>query len=179
MTNDGFIQWNGGVMPVSGDTHVSVRLRGGDLIPMKALLLDWRHVGSLSDIVAYKILEKITPEDFGAVADPKGHPNAAILMEIAKEAAVNPEYWKEFEYTTIGISWGEINSESCLLSCIINDVKLRRKPRTIRIGKYNVPEPSEIRIKHFDNSSSVLIDFDNVGNARSMLKALQELLGKK
>lgn len=55
-------QWvphNGGPMPVSAETRVVVRCRDGEvwLIPVKAGRCDWKHVGSDSDIVAYRVVE--------------------------------------------------------------------------------------------------------------------------
>lgn len=112
--------------------------------------------------------------------EPKGHPNASILMEIAKEAAVNPEYWKEFQFKK-DTNWVDFTSLNSLHTCLINDYQIRRKPRTIRIGNYDVPEPSGAWINPFIKSDGVVVDlkFKTNEEAELMLKALQELLGAK
>lgn len=170
MTNDAFTRWDG--VPFSDDVTLTVMLRSGKTITSKACDLDWS-----GDIVAYKILEKITPEDFGAVADPKGHPNASILMEIAKEAAVNNEYWKEFEWLGKATpKWMGFSGESDFLQSVSRRVhKIRRKPRTIRIGNYDVPEP----MLGLNKEKEITMRFESEDDAMLMLKALQELLGKK
>ncbi|MET3817288.1 hypothetical protein [Pantoea sp. UYEF8] len=55
----GWIEWGGGVMPVSGRVMVEVRFkRCSFLRKAKAKQLDWTHYGNISDIIAYRI----TPE---------------------------------------------------------------------------------------------------------------------
>lgn len=109
----------------------------------------------------------------------QGHPNASILMEIAKEAAVNPEYWKEFEVKfydeQMTIEWIVCKNKSDLLCGLQNDINIRRKPRTIRIGNYDVKKPVHL-IAH-KGCVSVFVETEE--DAELMLKALQELLSKK
>ena len=109
--------------------------------------------------------------------EPKGHPNAAILMEIAKEAAINKEYWKEFEFEDDHIGWTGAWGEWELFRVIIGtDCKVRRSPRTIRIGKYDVPEPIMIRKS---SNGIITIGFRSEDATEIAYKALQELLGAK
>lgn len=167
-----WIEWNGGEMPVPKGTKIKVRYVGGQELNCDAgdeSANDWRENGRTDDIVAYKILEE----------EPKGHPNASILMEIAKEAAINNEYWKEFEGNLIDDFWLEINSEINLLTFIANKVPVRRKPRTIRIGNYDVPEFKARKYKGSLSQNSIVVELDDEEHAELMLKALQELLGAK
>ncbi len=114
--------------------------------------------------------------------EPKGHQNASILMEIAKEAAINPEYWKEYEVKfydeEMTIEWIVCRNESDLFYGLQNDINIRRKPRTIRIGNYDVPEPISAW-RHNNIQSVLLISYNSAGDADLMLKALQKLLGAK
>lgn len=111
--------------------------------------------------------------------EPKGHQNAPILMEIAKEAAINPEYWKEFEWKDCDDIWSSTKTQTGFLAPIITgNHEIRRKPRTIRIGSYDVKYPEEIRISAA-NPNYVFINMGSVCNAELMLKSLQELLGAK
>ncbi|VXB74637.1 hypothetical protein PANT111_170174 [Pantoea brenneri] len=52
-----WIEWGGGVMPVSGRVMVEVRFkRCSFLRKAKAKQLDWTHYGNISDIIAYRII---------------------------------------------------------------------------------------------------------------------------
>lgn len=52
-----WIEWGGGVMPVSGPAMVEVRFkRCSFLRKAKAKQLDWTHYGNISDIIAYRII---------------------------------------------------------------------------------------------------------------------------
>lgn len=178
-----WIEWNGGEMPVPSGTKIEVRHSDGDEFITQAGgrgAARWRHIGTEEDIVAYKILEPITPQLYGAIPDLKGHQNASILMEIAKEAAINPEYWKEYEVKfydeEMTIEWIVCRNESDLFYGLQNDINIRRKPRTIRIGNYDVPEPNDFGV-NWDRE--LLIKFETKEGAELMLKALQELLAGK
>jgi len=128
----------------------------------------------------------ILASEYENLKEPKGHPNASILMEIAKEAAVNPEYWKEFQwYHDIDKIWHSCNTEESLLIAVYevrefpNQI-VRRKPRTIRIGNYDVPERENRNIWIDSNHKNIVnVACDDTGQAELMLKALQELLGAK
>ena len=56
---DGFIPWNGGEMPVKHNIKVDLRFRDGEHNSSKsdAGVYYWKHNGSRSDIVAYKVYE--------------------------------------------------------------------------------------------------------------------------
>lgn len=55
----GWIPWGGGGCPVGYAARVVVRFRDGDVNPPgEGRGYDWRHRGTDSDIVAYKIVEE-------------------------------------------------------------------------------------------------------------------------
>lgn len=144
----------------------------------------------------------ILAPEYGVPAMNQGHPSADILMEIAKEAAVNEEYWKEFEVKAPNNCWYPMDGADISLVDFIRH-PLRRKPRTIRIGDYDVPEPIRNQPKTGSWYFSVECLTDGVWHrewagdyrddarlkaglvhetregAELMLKALQELLCKK
>lgn len=74
-------------------------------------------------------------------SEPKAHPAASILSEIAEEASRNPEFWSAFEV------WGpsEIWYIPCNLESLAYSVQcgrpVRRRPRTVEINGWQVPEP--------------------------------------
>ena len=83
----------------------------------------------------------ITREEYLAAreaAKPKGHPHAAPMAEYAEVARTNPEPWREFECKNecTGL-WHTLTTNPSW----VTRIEYRRKPRTIRIGKYDVPEP--------------------------------------
>ena len=163
---DNWIEWSGGEMPIQKGTKITVKHRDRSVLDDFAGGIyshDWYHTGSHADIVAYMIHEK------------KGHPNASILMDIAKEAAINPEYWKEFQFYGNNFRWESLNDEDDLLGAVGSDWEVRRKPRTMRIGNYDVPEPKGFMC----NCGKLLIKFETKEGADLMLKALQELLAGK
>lgn len=65
-SSDGWIEWAGDVMPVSGSTEVEVRYRGpaeawkGRRIewPVLAWVLNWSHDGEDDDIIAYRVVSQ-------------------------------------------------------------------------------------------------------------------------
>lgn len=118
---------------------------------------------------------------YSVESEPKGHPNASILMEIAKEAAINPEYWKEFGWIGKASPMLQIFADqNDLYNAIsIGSHEIRRKPRTIRIGNYDVPEFIGGGSIECSESCRVFVDFEKTEDAKLMLKALQELLGAK
>jgi hypothetical protein len=149
---------------------------------------------------SYQKEDLILASEYGVPAMNQGHPNASILMEIAKEAAVNPEYWKEFEVRAPNNCWYPMDGADISLIDFIRH-PLRRKPRTIRIGNYDVPEPirkmpalgAQIYAVDLDHGCVSTVSFDYIYSgwvdrglmqntkegAELMLKALQELLGAK
>jgi len=67
----------------------------------------------------------------------KPHPHAKIAQEYWKEAEVDSEAWKNWEYENGDGKWRPMNG-TLLFS---TNCQYRRRPRTIRIGEYDVPEP--------------------------------------
>lgn len=58
VTDDGWITWNGGECPVSGDTKVKVMFRDGDHGgEVVAGSVDWAHYGSDGDVIAYRVVK--------------------------------------------------------------------------------------------------------------------------
>lgn len=71
----------------------------------------------------------------------KGHPAAGILHELARAADVNPEPWREFQVRSDpGGEWDDCRSFLSLCWHLAHK-EVRRRPRTIRIGEFDVPEP--------------------------------------
>ena len=54
---DGWIKWEGGECPVSGDARVEVCSKKGSKNTARASMWQWRHLGYLGDIIAYRIVE--------------------------------------------------------------------------------------------------------------------------
>ena len=54
--NDGWIEWGGGDMPVSRGTVVEVIWRNHGFQRDAANVFAWTHTGSVSDIVAYRVV---------------------------------------------------------------------------------------------------------------------------
>ena len=55
ISHGGFTKWNGGDCPIDGNTVVQVLFRSGKFgIPARAGSYAWKHIGSISDIVAYR-----------------------------------------------------------------------------------------------------------------------------
>lgn len=55
---DGWIEWTGGVRPVSPDTRVKIRCRFDPFNgTYRAGSFNWGHSGSDSDVLFYKIVE--------------------------------------------------------------------------------------------------------------------------
>lgn len=76
------------------DTMVQVKLRSGYAHPdaRAAKEWNWNTYGASGDIVAYRV-KLVKP-----AAEIKGHPHAALMAEYAKDAAVNPEPWKLWQW---------------------------------------------------------------------------------
>lgn len=79
---------------------------------------------------AYSIL----PKD----AESVGHPAADILQQLADEAKVNPEPWREFQIRAdLAGEWEDCRSFLSLCWHLAHK-EVRRRPRTIRIGEFDV-----------------------------------------
>lgn len=70
-------------------------------------------------------------------AETKGHPHAALMAEFAKDAAAMERPWKAWEFFDPGYGWAECQRIPSWNAAS----RFRRKPRTIRIGDIDVPEP--------------------------------------
>lgn len=55
---DGWIKWRGGDCPVPSGVMVETKLRSGIINQYPAVCFTWKHGGTLSDIVAYRVAEK-------------------------------------------------------------------------------------------------------------------------
>lgn len=64
------------------------------------------------------------------------HPHAALMAEYAKDAAETDKPWERWEASIAG-EWHPLACHPEWL----HEVRYRRKPRTIRIGQFDVPEP--------------------------------------
>ena len=68
----------------------------------------------------------------------KGHRHAALMAEYARIAAEHEKPWEFFEFRSEDDkSWTDCNNHVIWLDYL----KYRLKPRTIRIGEIDVPEP--------------------------------------
>lgn len=77
----------------------------------------------------------------------KGHVHAEIMAEYAEVAKTNPEPWKEFQYYAQNDEyWDSLSTHPAWST----ELEYRRKPKTFRIGEYDVPEPSMARPKYGD-----------------------------
>lgn len=56
-SNDGWIEWHGGECPVDHDACVEVKLKDGYGTMFRANRLIWHHRGTVSDIIAYRIVK--------------------------------------------------------------------------------------------------------------------------
>lgn len=81
------------------------------------------------------------------------HPKAALLRELYEVAATNDKPWKEFEYQHPRSGW---HACAWLTEVLREDYPVRRKPRTIRIGNYDVPEP--LRVAPPNNTAVYVAD---------------------
>lgn len=80
----------------------------------------------------------------GPASTGTGHPHAAAMMEYAKDAAEHAEPWKLWE---VKIAIGPCANiwRACASHPAWDDrAQYRRKPRTIRIGDRDVPEPLRV-----------------------------------
>lgn len=71
----------------------------------------------------------------------KGHIHAEIMAEYAEVAKTNPKPWEEFQYDMGNYIWYNLNKHP---KWNVN-YTYRRKPKTIRIGEYDVPEPLKVK----------------------------------
>lgn len=71
----------------------------------------------------------------------KGHPHAALMALYAQDAAETDKPWERWEFYSEGkLKWLEVTAHPEWRA----RVQYRRKPKTIRIGEYDVPEPMRV-----------------------------------
>lgn len=66
------------------------------------------------------------------------HPHAVLMREYADDAMLTPEPWRRWQVKQGGV-WDDLTGNPGWL-CMH---QYRRKPRTIRIGTFDVPEPMQ------------------------------------
>ena len=93
-----------------------------------------------------------------AATKPQGHPHAAIMAEYAEVAKTNPKPWEEFERNSSS-GWVKLESNEQFVA----SREYRRKPRTININGYEVPEP--LRVAPDKLSMVWVVDFFHGPNA--------------
>ncbi|CDG19959.1 protein of unknown function [Xenorhabdus poinarii G6] len=68
----------------------------------------------------------------------KPHPHADLMMKAAEIAQENENWWEHFQCRGKTLkAWRDCQ---CELS-FVPDIEYRLKPRTIKIGEYDIPEP--------------------------------------
>jgi len=90
-----------------------------------------------------------------------GHVHAALMAEYAEVAKTNNKPWDEFEYYHNG-AWKQMSRHP-----LFNERdEYRRKPRTININGFEVPEP--LLVSPFGGEMIFIVTiFSNTGNAAS------------
>lgn len=71
-----------------------------------------------------------------------GHKHAALMAEFARDAAVMERPWEAWEICEDGV-WRDCYH----MMCWNESQEYRRKPRTIRIGEIDVPEPVRVALE--------------------------------
>jgi hypothetical protein len=87
----------------------------------------------------------------------KPHPHAALMAEYAKDAAETDKPWERWEFReNVPDGWFDFAGDhpGWLVDC-----EYRRKPLTIRIGEYDVPEP--LRDEPEDGEVYWVVDFSS------------------
>jgi hypothetical protein len=74
------------------------------------------------------------------------HKHAELIALYAQDAMETDKPWERWEYSSHGIEW---------FGCSCNpswgtELEYRRKPKTIRIGDYDVPEPVREPLNDWD-----------------------------
>lgn len=82
------------------------------------------------------VADYIEPEPVDAEV-PKGHPHAALMALYAQDAAETAEPWKRWQFLDAAGRWVNLEGHPAWSDTI----QFRRKPKTIRIGEFDVPEP--------------------------------------
>ena len=87
-------------------------------------------------------VSRLHPHDIVAdyIEPAKGHPHAALMALYAQDAAETARPWERWEAKTGDGSWVGVGRHPVWEP----EQEYRRKPKTIRIGEYNVPEPMRV-----------------------------------
>ena len=107
------------------------------------------------------------------------HKHAEILMEIAKEAAVNPDPLSVFYCHSTREAYKDQPLAADDITALIAGgfpfefFDIRRKPRTIRIGDIDVPEPIDAGILHSD-IFAVRVQFKSKEDADAFVNSLTQ-----
>ena len=67
----------------------------------------------------------------------KKHPHAELMFEYALDAMETDKPYERWEFCSFGADWRPLIKEPIWQT----DYEYRRKPKTIKIGEYDVPEP--------------------------------------
>lgn len=78
--------------------------------------------------------------DYVPQQEPKAHPHAASMALYAQDAAETDKPWERWEAKTGDGSWVGVGRHPVWEP----EQEYRRKPKTIRIGEYDVPEPLRV-----------------------------------
>lgn len=108
-----------------------------------------------------------------------GHKHAALMLQYAQDAAETDRPWERWEFSNPSVpEWRSVEFSHPLWD---EDCNYRRKPRTIRIGEFDVPEPlreapameSTYWAIDFFAKDSFVVDYqwDNDSTDQRMLRA--------
>lgn len=115
------------------------------------LYSDWK--ASLNDIIK---------TDIEVEQESEGHIHAELMLEYAKDALVSKKPWLGWEWfcdDEYGPRWITLTEQSARFEA---DKRYRRKPKTILINGYKVPEP--LRVAPPYNTSVYIVDLSNKDN---------------
>ena len=71
------------------------------------------------------------------------HIHAELMAQYAEDAKVHDEPWELWQHEAVG-TWIDCVSHPCWCS----DSRYRRKPRTVKIGDIEVPEPCKVALDY-------------------------------
>lgn len=74
------------------------------------------------------------------VVENKAHPHAALMAQYAEDAKVKDRPWGLWQYNATGI-WDDLGCNPAWCT----NTQYRRKPKTIKIGEFDVPAPETER----------------------------------
>lgn len=91
---------------------------------------------------------------------PIAHPHAALMALYAQDAAETFEPWRRWENRNAGTPWAEWSAQ-------VDHpewnpaLQYRRKPKTLRIGEFDVPEPWRMPLESGQKYYAVNFGVDN------------------